>query len=51
MAPTLDDAARAVIILAICQRLDAFAGERSAEVVAMVGSMLDALERVPSVRL
>ena len=49
MRSTLDDAARAVIFYV--SAWDAFAGERSAEVVAMIGSMLDALERIPDVRL
>ena len=45
----LDDAARAVIFY--ISAWDAFAGERSDEVVAMVAAMLDCLERIPDVRL
>jgi len=45
----LDDAARAVVCY--ISAWDAFAGERSEDVVAMVGEMLDCLERIPDVRL
>ncbi|HMO48415.1 MAG TPA: LuxR C-terminal-related transcriptional regulator [Rubrivivax sp.] len=45
----LDDAAHAVICY--ISAWDAFAGERSEQVVAMVGEMLDCLERIPDVRL
>jgi LuxR family maltose regulon positive regulatory protein len=45
----LDDAARALILYV--SAWDAFAGERSDEVVAMVTAMLDCLERIPDVRL
>ena len=45
----LDDAARAVIFY--ISAWDAFAGERSEEVVAMVAQMLDCLERIPDMRL
>ena len=45
----LDDAAQAVICY--ISAWDAFAGERSEEVVAMVAAMLDCLERIPDVRL
>ncbi len=45
----LDDAARAVILY--ISAWDAFAGERSDEVVAFVAAMLDCLERMPDVRL
>ena len=45
----LDDAARAVIFY--ISAWDAFAGERSDEVVAMVAQMLDCLERIPDMRL
>ena len=45
----VDDAARAVILY--ISAWDAFAGERSEEVVAFVAAMLDCLERMPDVRL
>jgi LuxR family maltose regulon positive regulatory protein len=45
----LDDAARAVIFY--ISAWDAFAGQRSEEVVSMVAAMLDCLERMPDVRL
>jgi LuxR family maltose regulon positive regulatory protein len=45
----LDDAARAVIFY--ISAWDAFAGERSDDVMAMVAQMLDCLERIPDVRL
>ena len=45
----LDDAARAVILY--ISAWDAFAFERSEQVVAMVTAMLDALERIPDMLL
>jgi len=48
-AQDVDDAARAVIFY--ISAWDAFAGERSEEVVAMVAAMLDCLERMSDVRL
>jgi LuxR family maltose regulon positive regulatory protein len=45
----VDDSARAVIFY--ISAWDAFAGERSEEVVAFVAAMLDCLERMPDVRL
>ena len=45
----VDDAARAVILY--ISAWDAFAGERSEEVVGFVAAMLDCLERMPDVRL
>ncbi len=45
----VDDGARAVVFY--ISAWDAFAGERSDDVVAMVAAMLDCLERIPDVRL